>query len=101
MLQPGLIQKASEKGRFIEELLAPALQSGTISAVRRKGFALGIDLGDPSKRKTFLDAALQQGVFTDYYLFKPATFRIAPPLVISEDEIREVMKRLMKALSSL
>jgi acetylornithine/N-succinyldiaminopimelate aminotransferase len=101
LLQPGLIQQAFEKGRLIEELLAPALQNGSISTVRRKGLALGIDLGDSSKRKAFLDAALQQGVFTDYYLFKPATFRIAPPLVISDEEIREGLKRLLKALASL
>ena len=101
MIQPGLIQQAEGKGRLIEELLDPALQSGSISDIRRKGLALGIDLADPSKRKSFLDAALKQGVVTDFYLFKPAAFRIAPPLLISEKEIREGMRRLIEAMASL
>jgi acetylornithine/succinyldiaminopimelate/putrescine aminotransferase len=101
MIQPGLIQQAEGKGRLIEELLDPALQSGSISDIRRKGLALGIDLADPSKRKAFLDAALKQGVVTDFYLFKPAAFRIAPPLLISEKEIREGMRRLIEAMASL
>jgi acetylornithine/succinyldiaminopimelate/putrescine aminotransferase len=101
LLQPGLIQQAGEKGRIIEEMLAPALQNGIISEIRRKGLALGIDLADVSKRKAFIDACLQQGVLTDYYLFKPAAFRIAPPLMISREEINDGMDRLLKALASL
>ena len=101
LLQPGLIGQAEEKGRIIEEMLAPALQNGIISSIRRKGLALGIDLADASKRKALLDACLQQGVLTDYYLFKHAAFRIAPPLVISREEINEGMDRLLKALASI
>jgi len=101
LLQPGLIEQAEVKGLLIEELLAVALHSGSISAIRRKGLALGIELTDPMKRKAFLDATMRAGVFTDYYLFKPATFRLAPPLVINEKEITEGMSRIMKALASI
>ena len=94
-------QTAEKKGKLIEELLQPPLKKGLISGIRRKGLALGIDLEDTSKRKVFLDSCLEQRVFIDYYLFKPATFRIAPPLVISEDEIREGMGRLLRAMASI
>ena len=98
LLEGNYPQTAEKKGRLIEELLSPALKNGSISAIRRKGLALGIDLADASKRKVFLDACLEKGIFIDYYLFKPATFRIAPPLVISEPEIYEGLQRLLNAL---
>ncbi|MEI7492276.1 MAG: aminotransferase class III-fold pyridoxal phosphate-dependent enzyme [Bacteroidota bacterium] len=93
-------QAAEEKGILIEGMLSEALQKGLISGIRRKGLAHGIDLADVSKRKVFLDSCLDHGVLIDYYLFKPATFRIAPPLVISGEEINEGMGRLLKALAS-
>ncbi|MCX6282542.1 MAG: aspartate aminotransferase family protein [Bacteroidetes bacterium] len=94
-------QTAEMKGKLIEDMLSTSLESGFISGIRRKGLALGIDLADPSKRKRFLDACLEQGVIIDYYLFRPATFRIAPPLVISLEEINQGMERLLKAMASL
>jgi len=94
-------QTAEKKGSLIESMLCGAMQKGFITGIRRKGLALGIDLADPSKRKPFLDSCLEQGVFIDYYLFRPATFRIAPPLVISEEEIRDGMERLLKSIASI
>jgi acetylornithine/succinyldiaminopimelate/putrescine aminotransferase len=98
LIKPGVLEAVEEKGKMMEDLLKPALERGTISAIRRKGMALGIDLSDPGNRKPFLDACLGEGAFIDYYLFKPATFRIAPPLVISAQEISEGMERLGRAL---
>ena len=94
-------QKAEMKGRSIEGMLSGALKNGFISGIRRKGLALGVDLADPSKRNAFLEACLEYGILIDYYLFKPATFRIAPPLVISEAEIKQGMDRLLEALNSV
>ncbi|MCX6285806.1 MAG: aminotransferase class III-fold pyridoxal phosphate-dependent enzyme [Bacteroidetes bacterium] len=94
-------QTAEKKGKLIEDMLADALQKGFISGIRRRGLALGIDLADPSMRKTFLDAAIKYGVLTDYYLFNPATFRIAPPLTITEVEILEGMDRLLMVFRNL
>jgi len=91
---------AEKKGRLIEEMLQEPKEKGFIKDVRRKGLALGIDLADHTQRKSFLDSCLANGVFVDYYLFKPATFRIAPPLVITEEEIIEGMNRIVKSLAS-
>jgi len=95
-----LVQTAEKKGKMIEDMLAGMQENGFISGIRRKGLALGIDLADPSKRKAFLDSCLEQKVFIDYYLFRPATFRIAPPLVISVEEIMDGLERLLKAMAS-
>jgi len=45
-----------------------------------------------------MEAALKNGLIIDWYLFKPATFRIAPPLTITDDEIDLACGKLRMAL---
>ncbi len=95
LLNENLISRAEEKGlRFVEKLSGhPA-----ISGIRRAGLALGVDLACPEKRTTFMSSALKHGLIIDWYLFKPATFRIAPPLTITEAEIEVACEKLVMAL---
>lgn len=95
LLSGDLLKSVEEKGQMIESRLAghPAL-----AEIRRKGLALGLDLARPENRSVFMEAALRNGVIIDWYLFKPATFRLAPPLTITGDEIDEACRRLVLAL---
>jgi acetylornithine/succinyldiaminopimelate/putrescine aminotransferase len=95
LLTDNLISRAEEKGRlFVEKLSGhPA-----ISGIRRAGLALGVDLACPEKRGIFMSSALKYGLIIDWYLFKPATFRIAPPLTITEAEIDLACEKLLMAL---
>ena len=98
LLSDQLIPSAEEKGKLFEERLAP---HPAISGIRRKGLALGLDLANPELRTAFMQAALEQGVIIDWYLFKPATFRIAPPLTITLPEIEQSVYKLIAALNSV
>jgi 4-aminobutyrate aminotransferase-like enzyme len=95
LLTDNLVSQAEEKGRrFVEKLSGhPA-----ISGIRRAGLALGVDLACPEKRSSFMSSALKHGLIIDWYLFKPATFRIAPPLTITEAEIDGACEKLLMAL---
>ena len=42
--------------------------------------------------------ALENGVITFWFLSHPNSFRIAPPLTISENEIRESCKVILEAI---
>ncbi len=68
---------------------------------RTFGLALGIDLADPEKKGPLMKAAIDQGVIIDWYLFRPATFRIAPPLTITVEEIKLACARLLQALEAI
>jgi acetylornithine/succinyldiaminopimelate/putrescine aminotransferase len=39
------------------------------------------------ENKKIIDACIERGVFTDWFLFAPECLRIAPPLTISEEDI--------------
>jgi acetylornithine/succinyldiaminopimelate/putrescine aminotransferase len=48
--------------------------------------------------KPIIDRAIDLGVITDWFLFCDDSMRIAPPLVIIEDEIREACGIILKAI---
>ncbi len=98
LLSEQLIGMAEEKGARFEEKL---MSHRAISDIRRRGLALGIDLRNPEYRAPFMQAALDNGLIIDWYLFKPATFRIAPPLTITLEEIDQACEKLLGSLDSI
>ncbi len=85
LLEGDLIAQVPEKERLFRELLVhPA-----IVEVRSAGLWLAVDLGDAARVQSAIQHCLQHGVLTDWFLFNDRSLRIAPPLTISEEEIRE------------
>jgi acetylornithine/succinyldiaminopimelate/putrescine aminotransferase len=93
-----LTENTEIKGLRFEKYLS---QHTGFAAIRRAGLALGIDLKDPGKKVDFMKAAMSEGVIIDWYLFRPATFRIAPPLNITDEEIDEACQLLINAMKSI
>jgi acetylornithine/succinyldiaminopimelate/putrescine aminotransferase len=48
--------------------------------------------------KPIIDRAIQLGVITDWFLFCDDSMRIAPPLTITEEEIREACTVILRAI---
>ena len=60
-----------------------------------------MDLKDESAAHDILYRLLEEGVLTDWFLFQPTSFRIAPPLCISFDEVKLSIDLIIKALDKL
>jgi 4-aminobutyrate aminotransferase-like enzyme len=60
-----------------------------------------MDLADPSKHGAFLRACINQGIVTDFYLFREASFRLAPPLTISVEEMENACEKLALAIAEI
>ncbi|MCX6244066.1 MAG: aspartate aminotransferase family protein [Bacteroidetes bacterium] len=91
-----LILQADLKGKILED----ALQGHPfIKEIHRKGLVLGIEINDEKKRKRLTEAALNNGIIIDWFLFHPATFRIAPPLTITEEECSLACDLLVRSLN--
>lgn len=95
LLDEKLVESVDEKGALIEHSLSG---HQAVSAIRRSGLALAVDLARTDKRNDFQKAALEAGVVIDWYLFRPASFRIAPPLTITSDEIILACQKIVSAL---
>ena len=59
-----------------------------VRAVRGRGLLLAAEMADYPTLKRVIDRALVGGVLTDWFLFCDNSLRAAPPLTISDDEIR-------------
>jgi 4-aminobutyrate aminotransferase-like enzyme len=44
---------------------------------------------------------LKNGIIIDWFLFHPCTFRIAPPLTITEEECRSAGDLVIKSLNEV
>jgi acetylornithine/succinyldiaminopimelate/putrescine aminotransferase len=62
---------------------------------------MAIEFEDHDQNKKVIDALLNKGVFSDWFLFAPQCLRIVPPLIISEKEILNACNAIREALSGL
>ncbi|MGA2407728.1 MAG: aspartate aminotransferase family protein [Bacteroidales bacterium] len=89
-----LAEGCNSKSTIFKQELAHPL----ISEVRGEGLLLAVQLIDPVYVKYVIAHAPDYGLILDYFLFCDNAFRIAPPLIISEDEISMACRQLKKLL---
>jgi acetylornithine/N-succinyldiaminopimelate aminotransferase len=77
------IRDVSIKEALFKKLLVHPL----IRAIRTKGLLIAVEFESFDINKRVIDACIQDGLLTDWFLFAPQCMRIAPPLTISEEEI--------------
>ncbi len=82
-----LAEQANAKGELIKSLLIHP----KIKEVRGKGLMLAAEMDSFEVLKSIIDRCILAGVITDWFLFCDNSMRIAPPLTISEEEIREAV----------
>lgn len=81
-----------------EILFREKLKHPKIKKITGKGLLLGVELESINETQKFLKNALKNGLLTDSFLFAPNKFRIAPPLIITEQEIENVSNLILKSL---
>jgi acetylornithine/succinyldiaminopimelate/putrescine aminotransferase len=92
LLEEELIQSVKEKeALFLQELKHPA-----IKAVRSYGLWMAVEFDSFETNKRIIDACIEQGVLTDWFLFAPQCLRISPPLAITPAEIIKVCNVILK-----
>lgn len=98
LLQEDWIAKADEKGMMYESAL---LSHPAVKEIRRAGLLVAVDLGREDKAANILQLLLEEGAVSDYFLYHPTSFRIAPPLCISEKEVELSIDVVRRALDRL
>jgi acetylornithine/succinyldiaminopimelate/putrescine aminotransferase len=89
-----LIEKCIPKSaQFKNELHHPL-----ISEVRGEGLMLAVELIDSDYIHYVIAHAPEYGLVLDYFLFCSNAFRIAPPLIISSEEISKACTQVKKLL---
>lgn len=89
-----LIAEVGEKAKLFRSLLIHP----QIKAIRNQGLMMALEFESFEVLKPIIDRAIQLGVITDWFLFCDDSMRIAPPLTISLDEIREACALILQAI---
>ena len=79
-----IISNVEQKGVLFESLLKHKL----IKEIRRKGLFFAIELENPAIVQKVVEGCKEKGLLSFWFLSCPESFRIAPPLVISTEEIK-------------
>lgn len=91
-----LPEAAISKGALFKSLLIHP----EIKEIRGKGLMLAAEMASFEKLKATIDRCIGLGVVTDWFLFCDNSMRIAPPLTITEAQIREACATIINVLNS-
>ncbi|MBL7893565.1 MAG: aspartate aminotransferase family protein [Bacteroidia bacterium] len=92
-----LVQDVEKKsGLIIDQLKHPLIRG-----IRSKGLLIAVEFENFELNKKIIDASIQKGVIVDWFLFNMKSMRLAPPLIISEDEISIACSTLLKCINTV
>ena len=91
-----LIDQVEMKGQLFEKLLVHP----KIKSIRRKGLMIALEFDSYEQNKKVIDHCIENGVLTDWFLFAPQCMRIGPPLIITEEEIKESCEIILGAIKN-
>jgi len=95
LLNENLVEQVDAKEKLFRELLVhPAIKE-----VRGKGLMLAIELEDFDLNKKIIDRCIENGVVVDWFLHCSNSMRIAPPLIITHDEIRKACEVIIESIN--
>ena len=77
------------------------LQHPMIKEIRNVGLMMAVELREDVSTTEFIRRAFDRGILTDCFLFDDRSFRIAPPLIITAEEIALVCDTLLETFESM
>ncbi|SFN78940.1 Acetylornithine/succinyldiaminopimelate/putrescine aminotransferase [Algoriphagus ornithinivorans] len=92
-----LIAQVEEKAALFKKLLIHP----KIKGIRNKGLMMAVEFESFEVLKPIIDRAIELGVITDWFLFCDDSMRIAPPLVITEEEIKGACSIILQAIDDV
>jgi acetylornithine/succinyldiaminopimelate/putrescine aminotransferase len=95
LLKDNLTAAVEAKGKLFDQLL----QHPKIKAKTRSGLMMALHFDSFEQNKRIIDRCIENGVLTDWFLFAPHCMRIAPPLMITEEEIKLACSVISNAIS--
>lgn len=97
LLEQDLISSVKAK----EQLFLKYLQHPAIRAVRSLGLMIAVEMESFAVNKKVIDYCIDKGMLTDWFLFAPECLRIAPPLIINEEEIKQACDMILEAVRTV
>lgn len=97
ILTNNLVEEVEKKGQLFKDLL----KHSAIKEVRGKGLMLAAEFESYPILKQIIDGCIADGIVTDWFLHCSNSMRIAPPLIITEEEIATACAIILKNVNSV
>lgn len=95
-----LTQKLINEITRKQNLFLSLLKHPCIKEIRSKGLMMAIEFEDFEQNKKIIDCCIHNGVIVDWFLFNMKSMRIAPPIIISDEQIKHACAVIINALNS-
>jgi acetylornithine/succinyldiaminopimelate/putrescine aminotransferase len=90
-----LVADVERKGRYIADRLR---KHSAMKEIRQRGLFFACDMESPDVVQKMVIYCLDHGLVSFWFLSCPSAFRIAPPLVITDEEIEEALEIIESAI---
>ena len=97
LLQDGIIANIHRK----EKILKNRLQHPAIIAQQSAGLWMSLQFSSAAINQQIIHRCIQNGLITDWFLFAPDRLRIAPPLIISDEQIEEICAIILLSIEQV
>ncbi len=97
LVEENLTAPVAAKGSFFDTLLTHP----KIKSKRHIGLLMAIEFESFEQNKKIIDRCIEKGVLTDWFLFAPQCMRIAPPLIITEQEIKTACNIILECINEV
>lgn len=94
--EENILSGVEAKGKLIERLLTHP----KVREVRRMGMMFAFDFDSEERVNRIVNECKAKGVICYWFLSHPYSFRLAPPLTITESEIEEACAVILKAIEN-
>jgi len=84
--------------KFKEQLFRKLLVHPAIREIRSAGLLMAVELLNSDLVQATIKNCFEKGLITDFFLFNDRSFRIAPPLIINEEEIRKACGIILESI---
>ena len=95
LLEEKIIDSVNEK----EKLFRSFPVHKKIKMIRSFGLWMSVEFDSFETNKKVIDACIESGVMTDWFLFASNCLRISPPLVISKKQVEQACNKILYAVS--
>lgn len=94
LLEGNYIGEVKRKEKIIlEHLVHPSILS-----YRSSGLWMSLQFSSDEINRKIVHQCIQNGLITDWFLFAPDRMRIAPPLIITDDELKQMCETILKSI---
>ncbi len=97
LLEGKYIDTVRQKEKILrEDLVHPAIVSRNSC-----GLWMSLQFASAELAQKIIHQCIKNGLITDWFLFAPDRLRIAPPLIITEEELKAVCKTILQSINEI